>query len=262
MARSIYGLIGYPLGHSLSRVFFTEKFNREGIDAEYRMWSLPELRTRADLPAEEGLRGFNVTIPYKRRVMDLLDEVDDVAAGIGAVNVVKVECADGRRILKGYNTDAGGFLKSLLAMPGFREESRDMRALVLGSGGVSRAVIHALGSIGIESDIVSRSAERGALRYEDLNEEVMRSRRLIVNCTPLGTYPKTGEAPPIPYGMIGEGHYCHDLVYNPSRTRFMELCGSQGAEVKNGAEMLRNQAEGAWEIWTGSGGRPDVTDGA
>lgn len=247
----VFGLIGHPLGHSLSRRFFTEKFRREGLDAEYLTWDLPSLRSRADLPDVEGLRGFNVTIPYKTRIIPMLDAVDKVAAVIGAVNVVKVadDGAGGRTILTGYNTDAPGFRLSLLSMPGF-DPSAHRRALVLGTGGASKAVVYALKTLGIDSTLVSRREAPDVLTYRDLDAGVMAAHTLIVNCTPLGTYPAVGEAPPLPYDLVSERHFCHDLVYNPATTLFMKLCAERGATVKNGAEMLRNQALEAWRIWT------------
>lgn len=250
MERMVFGLIGHPLGHSLSQKFFTEKFRREGINAEYRMWDLPQLCGREDLPDAVGLRGFNVTIPYKRRILPMLDAVDDVAAAIGAVNVVKVREEDGVRKLTGYNSDAPGFRQSLVDMPGFSADDHP-RALVLGTGGASKAIVYALRSLGIEPTLVSRREAPGVITYADLDAEVMATHTLIVNCTPLGTFPDTEAAPPIPYDLVGGSHFCHDLVYNPSETLFMRLCGERKAMVKNGAEMLRNQALEAWRIWTG-----------
>lgn len=248
MERMVFGLIGHPLGHSLSQTFFTEKFRREGIKAEYRMWDLHRLDGRKDLPDVAGLRGFNVTIPYKTRILPMLDAVDDVAAAIGAVNVVKVTEEDGVRKLTGYNSDAPGFRQSLVDMPGFSADDHP-RALVLGTGGASKAIVYALISLGIDPTLVSRSEAPGLITYADLDAEVMATHTLIVNCTPLGTFPDTEAAPPIPYDLVSRSHFCHDLVYNPSETLFMRLCREQGATVKNGAEMLRNQALEAWRIW-------------
>lgn len=247
-SHKVFGLIGFPLGHSFSAEFFAEKFRREDIAAEYRLWEIPSLDSVAALPKD--VSGFNVTIPHKVRIMDFLDEIDPEAKAIGAVNVVKVISQnDGSIVRKGYNTDALGFLKSLKAMKGFSEA--DIRqALVLGSGGASKAVVHALKKLGIQSTVVSRNPGPEQIGYNQINSEIMATHRLIVNCTPLGTYPDINSYPDIPYEKLSPNHYCHDLVYNPSVTRFMQLSQTQGATVKNGLEMLRQQALAAWEIWT------------
>lgn len=249
-SKMIFGLIGYPLGHSFSQAFFTEKFLREGIDAEYRLWSLPTLDSLDALKETEGLRGFNVTIPHKTRVMRFLDDVDSTAQAIGAVNVVKaVGEVNGTKLLKGFNTDAPGFLLSLLNMEGF-DVGNHHRALVFGTGGASKAVVYALRKVGIDSTLVSRTPGKNAIGYADLDAKIMGEHSIIVNCTPLGTFPDVEEAPPIPYNLVDRHRFCHDLVYNPSATLFMKRCAERGATVKNGAEMLRNQALEAWKIWT------------
>lgn len=241
-----FGLIGYPLAHSFSQKFFSDKFSREGIEAEYDLWELPSLNSAADLPDADG---FNVTIPHKQTVISLLDDMDEEARMIGAVNVVKVvRDADGTIRRKGFNTDAEGFRRSLLSMVRFDPKEHEM-GLVLGTGGASKAVAHALRQIDIEPVFVSREKGKGDLTYEELTEDVMKNHRLIVNCTPLGTYPNVESFPPIPYEWLSAHHFCYDLVYNPSDTTFLKLCREKGATVKNGEEMLRNQALLAWEIW-------------
>lgn len=243
----IYGLIGRSLGHSFSRRFFTDKFLREGIDAEYRLWPLPHISGVADLLAIEGLRGFNVTIPYKTEIMPMLHIISDEAARIGAVNVVKVEHCGGRTLLSGYNTDAGGFSRSIAPL---LDRGTHSHALILGTGGASKAVAYALRPLGIEPVFVSRTPREGMLGYDSLTPEVIQAHSVIVNATPLGTFPDTDTAPPIPYRLIGSHHVCFDLVYNPSITHFMRKCAAGGATVCNGLDMLRFQAEDAWKIWT------------
>lgn len=246
MRKSKYGLIGYPLGHSYSKKFFEEKFEREGIEAEYLLYELPSLNTRDLLP---DINGFNVTIPYKESIISLLDDISDEAKEIGAVNVVKrFKNEEGNPILKGYNTDAAGFETSLMNIEAFRRGNY-VKALVLGTGGASKAIAYVLKSKGIEVTFVSRKKSSSALEYTELTEEIIKSHLLIVNCTPLGTFPNTEECPPIPYDFIGPNHLCLDLVYNPSITSFMKKCAERGAIVKNGLEMLHNQALETWRIW-------------
>lgn len=247
----VYGLIGHPLGHSFSQRYFSERFRREGIDADYRMWDLPRLDGREDLPDAEGLRGFNVTIPYKRLIIPMLDSIDQRAEAIGAVNVVKVTReADGmggeRPVLRGFNTDADGFRRSIAPLLG---EGHHERALVLGTGGAAASVAFALRESGVEPRFVSRHPQEGMLAYDELTPQMVRSYTVIVNATPLGTWPDTDAAPRIPYDGITERHVCHDLVYNPEETLFMRLCAERGARVKNGLDMLHAQAEEAWRIW-------------
>lgn len=226
-----FGLIGFPLGHSFSKGYFEAKFVREGVaDCRYDNYEIEHLTA---IP--QGLAGFNVTIPHKQNIIPLLKNTDAAALKIGAVN-----CVD--RNLCGYNTDVIGFEKSLLQLlSGDRP-----RALVLGTGGASKAVVFVLEKLEIEFLQVSR---QGSLTYDNLDTESVRSHKLIINTTPLGMYPKTDAAPKLPYEAIGSGHYLYDLVYNPAETRFMHEGRVRGALVKNGIEMLRGQAEAAWEIW-------------
>ena len=241
-----YGLIGFPLGHSFSAAYFTRKFQEEEIAAEYNnypMQSVDDVRTFvSDTPQ---LQGFNVTIPHKESVLPHLDELSIAAQQIGAVNVVKVERKNNRIRLLGYNTDFIGFRDSLRPLL----TERVHKALVLGTGGASKAVTYALRSMDIEPQLVSRTRRKDILSYEDLDREIIKNHPLIVNCTPLGTFPNIEGAPPIPYEHLTAENILYDLVYNPSETRFMILGKQQGAVVKNGLEMLHLQAQAAWKIW-------------
>lgn len=242
----MFALIGKPLAHSFSADFFNEKFKREGIDNKYILAPLDSITEVTKLLDDHpDLQGFNVTIPYKQQIIPYLDSLSVEAREIGAVNVVKVERKGGRIFLKGYNSDAIGFKNSIapLLMP-----SMD-KALILGTGGASHAVDYVLRSLGIKTVKVSRTPALGKLTYGDLSEEVMASHLVIVNTTPLGTWPNTDTCPDIPYKLITPRHLCFDLVYNPALTLFMKKAADQGATVKNGLEMLHLQALAAWEIW-------------
>jgi shikimate dehydrogenase len=245
-----YGLIGYPLGHSFSRRFFTEKFEQLGKNEQYLNFEIPEISLLPGIISEnQDLLGLNVTIPYKTAVIPFLDELDDIAAAIGAVNTILIERVSGENIrLKGYNTDVYGFMMSLrpLLCDGHNH------ALVLGTGGASKAVHYALKELGITSVPVSRNeGNAGMLTYDRLNREIIDTHRLIINTTPLGTYPDTGTFPEIPYAFITPEHLLYDLVYNPPLTSFLERGQKQGAAVKNGYEMLELQALQSYAIWNG-----------
>lgn len=241
----LYGLVGRTLGHSFSRSYFTEKFEREGIDASYVNLELSDISEITGVVASRGLAGFNVTVPYKQAVMPLLTAgLAPSAEAVGAVNVVRV-LPDGR--LRGYNTDVSAFAVSLRGLLSGRPMPR--RALVLGTGGASRAVVSALRSMGIKPLLVSRAAGRGDLAYADLTPAVMAECLLVVNTTPLGMWPRCDEAPAIPYDAITPAHACFDLVYNPDPTLFMRLAAARGAAVRSGLEMLHLQAEESWNIW-------------
>ena len=224
-----YGLIGRYLGHSFSAEYFREKIAREGADAVY----VPlEIATIDALPTNWD--GYSVTIPYKEAILPYLSELDDTARAIGAVNVVK-----GR---KGYNTDWIGFVKSIrpLLLP------TDRKALVLGTGGAAKAVVYGLKQLGIEAETVSRHK---GLTYADLKAEAMQEWQVIVNCTPVGMWPKTDECPQIPYEGLTEAHLLFDCIYNPEETQFLRHGRERGARTKNGMEMLLRQADEAWKIW-------------
>lgn len=246
----MYGLIGFPLGHSFSRRYFTEKFIQEGIDDEYRLFPLEDIGQLPQLLAGiPGLTGFNVTIPYKKHIMGFLDSVSDAAASIGAVNCVKIRREDsGRPVLEGHNTDWNGFLSSL--KPLLESRLPIEKALVLGSGGAAASVRYALESIGIVPQIVSRAGKAsGNLDYRELDRKIVEESRLVVNATPAGMWPAVDTAPPFPYQWLSPAHICHDLVYNPETTLFMKKSADFGAVVKNGMDMLYAQADLSWEIW-------------
>lgn len=239
-----YGLIGRPLGHSFSARYFAEKFQREGIaGCRYDLFELSEIdRLPELLETYPDLCGFNVTIPYKRSVFDYLHEVADEAQRIGAVNCVR--CCEGR--LKGYNTDIEGIRLSLSML---LQGADPGAALVLGTGGASQAVQYALAEAEIPFSIVSRNAARGNLSYADLTPDMLKEYRLIVNATPVGTFPHVDQAPLLPYEALSESHYLFDLVYNPERTLFLLRGAEYGAHTLNGRPMLEAQAEASWRIW-------------
>lgn len=242
-----YGLIGYPLGHSFSQKYFTEKFDRECVDARYDLFPLESINELPRLIHDtEGLAGFNVTIPYKQDVIQFLDEMDDQAREIGAVNVVKItRQVNGAYRLKGFNSDAYGFTESIRPMLGPSHK----RALVLGSGGASKAVIFSLRRLGVEPVVVSRRPSAGMLTYAAIDKEILMNYTVIVNASPVGMSPKIDSCPDIPYEFLTPRHVCFDLVYNPEETLFLQKASAAGAAVKNGLEMLHLQAEGAWKYW-------------
>ena len=242
-----YGLVGHPLGHSFSAGYFAEKFAREGIDATYTNFDFSDIAQLTALIAEQpNLRGVNVTIPHKQAVIPLLDALSEEAREIGAVNVVRItRDADGTVCTKGFNSDVIGFTESLrpLLQPHHR------RALVLGSGGASRAIVYGLLKLGISPTYVSRTKAEGRLTYEELTPEVLAAHHVIVNCSPVGMFPHVDEAPNLPYHLLTPQHLCYDLVYNPLETAFMKKASAQGAIVKNGLEMLHLQADASWKFW-------------
>ena len=242
-----FGIIGYPLSSSSSRKKFNEKFEREGIDAVYDLFPLKHIEEFESLIRKHRFTGMNVTIPYKEQVIPYLSKLDETAEAIGAVNTIRFEYdANGGVETCGYNTDAIGFETSLkpLLKPWHK------KALILGTGGASKAVAYILKKNGIEYRFVSRTPKEGRYTYEDLTEEIMAEYLLIVNCTPLGMYPPDA-FPAIPYEAIGERHLLYDLIYNPEKTLFLEKGEARGAVIKNGLEMLHGQAVAAWKIWTG-----------
>lgn len=245
--QQLYGLIGQTLGHSFSRDFFNKKFESEGIDAEYVNFELPDIGDFMEVVAESpNLCGLNVTIPYKEQIMPYLNALSADAEAIGAVNTIAVEYNGKVGIrLTGHNTDVIGFSDSIkpLLRPGMTA------AIVLGTGGASKAVMHGLKSLGVEPVAVSRTAAPGRLTYADLTPEIMDSHKVIVNTTPLGMWPKVDTLPDIPYDLLTPDHLCYDLIYNPDITAFMKRAAENGATVKNGLEMLLLQAFAAWQIW-------------
>ncbi len=238
-----YGLIGHPLKHSQSRVLFNEKFEYEGLDCRYQNFDLKSIEELHEvLERYPDLCGFNVTIPYKEAIIALLDEIDLVAKEIGAVNVVKVTAGK----MKGFNTDAYGFEKLLERATNGKTISH---ALILGTGGASKAVQYVLRQKGILYSTVSRSAERGDLTYDTLTDDILRQNHLIINTTPLGMAPQTDNFPDIHYQALGSKHILIDVIYNPKETAFMELGRSWGAKAYNGVQMFEEQAKRTWEIF-------------
>ena len=226
-----YGLIGYPLGHSFSKNYFNEKFENEGIDAQYINFEIPSIENLTEiLDSNPELKGLNVTIPYKEKVISYLDVVSPEANAIGAVNVIKVEHRGEDVYLKGYNSDVIGFT-------------------ILGTGGASKAINFGLKSLGLETAFVSRYERPGTIQYEKITPEVIKEYNVIVNCTPVGMYPHVDECPALPYEAMDSHTLLYDLIYNPDETLFMKKGKEHGATVKNGLEMLLLQAFASWDFW-------------
>lgn len=242
-----YGLIGFPLTHSFSQRYFTEKFAQEGItDSRYDLFDLPAISALPALFTLPELRGLNVTIPHKQAVFPYIDKVDEAARKIGAINVIKFE-NDGSRT--GYNSDYYGFRQSLTDwLLALKREPVELQALVLGTGGASKAVVVALTDMGIPYRYVSRTKSANTITYNELTDR-LGQHQLIINASPVGTYPLVDDAPHLPYHQLTNQHLLYDLVYNPAETQFMKLGRNQGAAVHNGLRMLELQAEKAWEIW-------------
>jgi len=244
----LYGLIGYPLEHSFSEKYFKGKFKKEKIE-KIRYLNFP-LKTIEELPSlvndHPYLLGLNVTIPYKEKVIPFLDNLDPVAAKVGAVNTIRISREDERIILTGYNTDVFGFEAALLE----NWNPSGKKAIVLGSGGAAKAVLYVLKKLNITATIVSRKLKGpGILSYKQLNRELLLENLLIINATPLGMFPAIDLYPSIPYHFLTERHFLFDLIYNPPQTQFLYLGQKQGARVCNGQKMLEKQAEGSWDIW-------------
>ena len=253
-----YGLIGFPLTHSFSKKHFTEKFLREGIlNTTYNLYPLPEI---GELPAliksVPELLGFNVTIPHKESIIPFLNELEPTAKQVGAVNTVKIKRQGSSVSLIGYNTDIFGFRQSIKPFLASHHE----RALVLGTGGASKAVAFVLNEIGVDCYYVTRSRKKGSsgnssipaskiFEYTEVTEYVIKHFPLIINTNPAGMYPHVNDAPEIPYAFLNESHFLYDLIYNPEETRFLAEGKKKGALTLNGLSMLQQQAEKAWEIW-------------
>jgi shikimate dehydrogenase len=240
----LFGLIGYPLTHSFSKKYFTEKFEREGLtDCRYELFPIKSVYDIKEIQKEHpNLEGLNVTIPYKQLVLKYLQSTEGIPEGIGACNCIKIE----KEKLTGFNTDITGFEISLRQslLPHHK------RALVLGNGGAAAAVVYVLRKLGIQYDIVSRRIhDDSTLTYDDIDEQTITRSQLIINTTPLGTHPNIDNAPDIPYQFLTSHHYLFDLIYNPDKTKFLEKGEERGAIVKNGYEMLLIQAEESWKIW-------------
>ena len=238
-----YGLIGYPLTHSLSEQYFTQKFIEEGIeDCVYERFSMPSIADLHEiLNSHQDLRGFNITIPYKKEVLAFLTERSKAVEEVGACNCVKIESGK----LIGYNTDVIGFENSLIP---FLKPSHN-RALVLGTGGAALAIVYVLQKLGIEFSYVSRTATIGQFSYNDLDASVMASHTLIINTTPLGMFPNIEACPAIPYDLLTPEHHLFDLTYNPALSTFLAKGMQMGATIQNGQQMFVEQAEQSWRIW-------------
>ncbi|HEY2649553.1 MAG TPA: shikimate dehydrogenase [Puia sp.] len=242
-----FGLIGYPLGHSFSVNYFREKFRKDSIsECLYSNYEIDSITLLPEILEDPDLEGLNVTIPYKESVISFLDKKDPVVTAIGASNCIRISKGE----ITGFNTDVIGFEKSLVE----KIAGADQYALILGTGGSSKAVAWVLQKLGIRYLYVSRnnSENPGQVSYSDLTPEIMRKHTLIINTTPLGMFPDIGTCASVPFEFIGPGHYLFDLVYNPSKTLFLEKGESKGARIKNGADMLAIQAEASWEIWNRS----------
>ena len=243
-----YGLIGYPLGHSFSISYFNQKFTDEGTDAVYENFEIPSIDLLAEvLDSNPELKGLNVTIPYKQKVIPFLDSIAPEARAIGAVNVIKVVHEGKNTKLVGYNSDVIGFTKSIEPML----EKIHKKALILGTGGASKAIDYGLKSLGLDTVFVSRYERPDTIQYKNITPVVIREYNVIVNCTPIGMYPKTEECPELPYEAMDNHTILYDLIYNPDETMFMKRGAQYGANVKNGLEMLLLQAFASWEFWNG-----------
>ena len=243
-----YGLIGYPLGHSFSISYFNEKFANEGIDAKYINFDIPDIKDLTEiLDSNPELKGLNVTIPYKQQVLGYLDYISPEARSIGAVNVIRVVHKGKKVFLRGYNSDVIGFTKSIEPLL----EPSHKKALILGTGGASKAINYGLKSLGLETLFVSRYERPNTIQYQSITPEMVHEYQVIVNCTPVGMYPHADECPELPYDAMDSHNLLYDLIYNPDETLFIKKGIEHGATVKNGLEMLLLQAFASWEFWNG-----------
>ncbi len=236
-----YGLIGYPLEHSFSANYFKQKFENEQIDAQYNNYAIQDIEELPNLLMQEKLDGLNVTIPFKEKVIPYLDEIDPIAKEVGAVNCIKIRNCK----LIGFNTDVIGFKESLLSFI-----DKPVNTLVFGTGGASKAISYVLSKNNFNVQLVSRNETLNSITYNDLDRFIIESHQLIINTTPVGTYPNIDDCIRIPYKWINETHYVYDLIYNPVKTKFLEFCEAEGAHIKNGYDMLVIQAEESYKIFT------------
>lgn len=246
MYKNLFGLLGRNISYSFSRGYFSEKFEKENIkDSFYTNFDIPEITDFKKVIAEHpNLKGMNVTIPYKEAVIPFLDELDETAAAIGAVNTIQFK--DGKLI--GHNTDYYGFQKSIEP---FINPEIHHKALILGTGGAAKAVLYVMQLLGIKATLVSRTPQADQLTYSEISKEIIDQYQIIINTTPLGTFPKVDDKPNIPYEHLGKQHLLFDLIYNPATTSFLLEGKKQGAVTANGQSMLQLQAEKAWQIWNG-----------
>ena len=237
-----FGLIGKDISYSFSKKFFTQKFINEGLNnCSYENYDISSISELLEVINDTKIKGLNVTIPYKESVIELLNHIDPIAKKIGAVNTIKI---DKQNKLLGYNTDYIGFKQSLES-----NISNQKRALILGTGGASKAIVYALKTLNIKTLLVSRKNREECITYEDVSNQIIKDHTIIINCTPLGTYPNIEECPKIPYEYITDRHLCYDLIYNPIKTKFLILSEKKGASIINGNKMLKNQAMESWKIW-------------
>jgi len=241
-----FGLIGYPLGHSFSKKYFSEKFLQEKIkDCSYDNYPLTSIDQLPDLIRNEGMEGLNVTIPYKSAVIEYLDEIHPEADAIGAVNVIKIRRTQGGIELHGFNSDITGIRDTLIPVM----KPAINKALVLGTGGSSKAVCYVLKKINVHYTLISRDKKSGCLTYHDINSGIITNTQLIINTTPLGMYPDTESKPDLDYNLLNDKHILFDLVYNPEITSFLRMGMERGCKILPGIKMLYSQAERSWEIW-------------
>jgi shikimate dehydrogenase len=244
-----FGLIGYPLGHSFSKKYFTEKFSREQIEGcSYDNYPLINIIQISGLISDNEIEGLNVTIPYKSSVINFLDNIDPEAEKVGAVNVIKIKRTSGKTELTGFNSDITGIMATL--RPVLSREIKN--ALVLGTGGSSKAVCHVLKKINVHCTLISRERKSGCLTYSDINSGILENNQLIINTTPLGMYPDTESKPDLNYDLLRSNHILFDLVYNPEITSFLKMGRERGCTILSGIKMLHSQAERSWEIWNSS----------
>jgi len=239
-----FGLVGRDISYSFSRGYFADKFKNENLPHSYVNFDLQSIDELVDIIKNTpNLKGLNVTIPYKEAVIPLLDDLNKRAKKIGAVNTIRITSD---KKLKGYNTDYYGFKNSI--QPHLKKHHK--RALILGTGGASKAIAYALKKLKIDYDYVSRSKKEGVtFLYSDVTDDIISSYQIIINCTPIGTFPNVNDCPNIPYGAITKKHILYDLIYNPEQTKFLSYGNTKGATIINGSEMLKLQAEKSWEIW-------------
>lgn len=241
-----YGLIGYPLEHSFSKDFFNEKFENEGLNAEYINFEMPNIEElKHILASNPELKGLNVTLPYKEAVIPYLNSITEQAEAIGAVNVIRISYKGRTPILRGYNSDVVGFCCSIEPLL----EPCHKKALILGTGGASKAINYGLKQLGLETIFVSRTKKENAFTYGEITPEIIKTYNVIVNCTPIGMYPHTEDCPILPYAAMDSHTLLYDLIYNPDETLFLKKGRAAGAVTKNGLEMLLLQAFVSWEFW-------------
>jgi shikimate dehydrogenase len=240
------GLIGFPLGHSFSKKYYLDKFDKEVItDINYDLYSIEDIREFEKIFNDKDFYGVNVTIPHKINVLPYLQELSPEAEAIQAVNCIQIKHTPTGPFLKGFNTDVYGFKESLRPLL----EKQHTKALILGNGGAAKAVEYTLNELGITYKFVSRNKSENNLIYSELDADILNEHNIIINCSPVGTFPNIEDAPNIPYQHIGYKHLLYDLVYNPAETAFLKKGKQNGAKIKNGLEMLELQAEKNWEIW-------------